>query len=270
MELVTPTVHAFRHAPSGSYAYVVVDPGTRTCAVIDPVLDDGAVDEIVEWIVAAKVSVAWILDTHVHADHFSAAAFVRRRLGGRTAMGSGLRRLYEYLNGSVRPRGAAYDVLLEDGAELRIGELAGRALHTPGHTPSCTTYVLGYAAFVGDALLMPDVGTGRCDFPGGSARALFASAQRLFELPAATRVFVGHDYGRDGQRVPASETTMCRQRAENVHLGGRSLEEFVAMREARDATLPRPAMMDRALPFNLPPAPMMSRSAGLSACGQFS
>lgn len=255
MELVTPTVHAFRHEPSGSYAYVVVDPATRTCAVVDPVLDDGAADQLVSWVSEAELKVSWILDTHIHADHLSAAAFVRERLGGRTAIGAGVRSLYEHLNGSIEPHGAAYDVLLEDGAELRIGELAGRVLHTPGHTPSCATYVLGYAAFVGDALLMPDVGTGRCDFPGGSARALYGSAQRLFALPAATRVFVGHDYGCNGARAAACETTIAGQRAGNVHLGtGRSMEEFVAMREARDATLPPPAMMKRAVPFNLPPA----------------
>lgn len=255
MELVTPTVHAFRHEPSGSYAYVVVDPAKRVCAVVDPVLDDGAVDELVDWVADANLTVTWILDTHVHADHFSAAAFVRKRLGGRTAIGAGVRNLYPHLNGSVEPQGTAYDVLLKDGAELRVGEMVGRVLHTPGHTPTCATYVLGHAAFVGDALLMPDVGTGRCDFPGGSATDLYRSSQRLFALPAATRVFVGHDYGCNGSRSPACETTIGRERADNIHLGGgRSLEEFVAMREARDATLPPPAMMKRAVPFNLPPA----------------
>lgn len=253
-------VHAFRHEFCGAYTYVVVDPETLACAIVDPVLDvepgepetsARAAAELASWVSASDLEVHWILDTHVHADHLSAAAFLRRRLGGRTAMGAGLRALCEALRGDW-PRPSAYDVLLDDGAPLPIGRLVARVLHTPGHTPSCATYVVGDAAFVGDALLMPDAGTGRCDFPGGSARTLYHSAQRLFALPGGTRVYVGHDYGCDGARAPAYETTIARQRAQNIHLSeGRSLEEFVALREARDAVLPPPALMERAVRFNL-------------------
>lgn len=283
---MTPAVCAFRHELHGAYTYVVVDPDTRACAIVDPVLDEPgeadtetrASEALVRWVGAADLKVLWILDTHIHADHLSAAAVLRHSLGGRTAIGAGLRDLIGALLAAGRRNlsgGSAgdspYDVLLEDGAELRIGRLVGRVLHTPGHTPSCTTYLIGDAAFVGDALLMPDAGTGRCDFPGGNARTLYQSAQRLFALPATTRVYVGHDYGCGGARLPAHETTIAQQRAHNIHLGqGRPLEQFVAMREARDALLAPPALMEHAVRFNLasalthPGAQSIALSAGSS------
>lgn len=259
---MSPRVRSFFHAPSGTLTYLVADPASKAAAVIDPVLDyDGArgaangssAIEIVEAIRADGLDLQWIWETHVHADHLSASWFMKEQTGARIGIGAGLRAVIENLRETVgEPASDGFDHLFEDGEELTVGTLRAHVMATPGHTPSCVTYVFEGAAFVGDALFMPDVGTGRCDFPGGSPHELFRSAQRILGLPDGTRLYSAHDYPPPPRAEPACGATVAEQRRCNLHLGdGRSEAEFADFRSARDATLPLPALFEPSLRMNI-------------------
>ncbi|MFC5699414.1 MBL fold metallo-hydrolase [Pseudomonas sp. GCM10022186] len=272
---MNPRVEAFFDPATCSYSYVVSDPESRRCAIIDPVLDycaasgrtsHAGAERIANHVREQGLVVDWLLETHVHADHLSAAAWLKRELGGQLAIGGLItqvqQRFGELFNAGrdFATDGRQFDRLLHDGDRLDIGNLELCALHTPGHTPACMTYVVGDAAFIGDTLFMPDYGTARCDFPGGDARSLYRSTRRLFELPDATRLFLCHDYKAPGRDEYRYETTVAEQRARNVHAHeGVDEETFVAMRTARDATLAMPALILPAVQVNmragqLPPA----------------
>lgn len=261
-----PDVRPFLHAPTSTWSYVVSDRESRVAVVIDPVLDfdihsglcwTAAADEIVAHVRRQRLVVEWILETHAHADHLSAAPHVKAALGGRIAIGEGIcqvqRVFRDVLNlGSGFPvDGRQFDRLLGDGEEFRIGSLALRAIPTPGHTSDSLSYLIGDAAFVGDTIFMPDGGTARCDFPGGDAAVLHASIRRLYELPPQTRVFVCHDYAPDG-REPRCETTIAAERAGNIHLrDGVTEAEFVALRTRRDAGLAVPKLLYPSVQANI-------------------
>ena len=270
-----PGVQAFFHASSNTFSYVVWDPATLQAAVLDAVLDfdvasgrtgHAAVDELIAFVRTHGLAVAWVIDTHVHADHLSAAPHVRAQLGGTLAIGEHIRavqatfgELFNAGSGFARD-GSQFDHLFVDGERYRLGQIEATAMHTPGHTPACMTHVIGDAAFVGDTLFMPDYGTARCDFPGGDAAMLYRSIQRIFALPGTTRMFLCHDYKAPGRDEFAHETTVAAQRAGNVHVhAGVSAAEFVAMRTQRDATLSVPRLLLPAVQVNmragqLPPA----------------
>ncbi len=275
-----PDVRPFLHAPTSTWSYVVSDRESRVAVVIDPVLDfdihsglcwTAAADEIVAHVRRQRLVVEWILETHAHADHLSAAPHIKSSLGGRIAIGEGIcqvqRVFRDVLNlGSGFPvDGRQFDRLLGDGEEFRIGSLTLRAIPTPGHTSDSLSYLIGDAVFVGDSIFMPDSGTARCDFPGGDAKLLYASIRRLYDLPSSTRVFVCHDY-RPGGREARCETTIEAQREANIHLrDGVSEEEFTEMRRRRDAGLDLPALLYPAVQFNIrggrpPPAESNGRS----------
>jgi glyoxylase-like metal-dependent hydrolase (beta-lactamase superfamily II) len=258
-----------------TYSYVVSDPATGRCALIDPVLDYdpaagrisyASADRLIDWVQTQQLEVEWILETHVHADHLSAASYLRQRLGGRIAIGDRIRVVQETFGQlfnagpDFATDGSQFDHLLADNETFRVGSLEARALHTPGHTPACMTYLIGDAAFVGDTLFMPDYGTARCDFPGGDARTLYRSIQRLFALPDDTRLFMCHDYKAPGRDTFCHETTVGAERRENVHVrAGISEDDFVRMRAERDATLGMPTLMLPSVQVNmragaLPPA----------------
>ncbi|MBK5926225.1 MBL fold metallo-hydrolase [Rhodobaculum claviforme] len=260
-------VTAFFDEATFTVSYVVKDPGSATCAIVDSVLDfdyaSGRTDTrsaqaIVDHVRAHGLEVAWILETHVHADHLSAAPWLQERLGGKIGIGEQIRVVQDtfgkvFNEGTEFQRdGSQFDRLFAEGDTFEVGGMTGRVLHTPGHTPACLTYVIGEAAFVGDTLFMPDFGTARCDFPGGSAEALFASIQKILQLPDETRIFVGHDYKAPGRDVYAWETTVGAQKAFNIHIGqGRPAEEFVRMRTERDATLAMPRLIIPSLQVNM-------------------
>ena len=264
---MTPQVQGFFDEATNTITYVVTAPEGRHCAVIDSVLDfdyasgrtdTRSADAVIEWIRARALEVAWILETHVHADHLSAAPYIQQRLGGRIGIGDRITVVQEtfgkvFNEGTEFQRdGSQFDALFSEGDSFHIGQMRGDVLHTPGHTPACLTYVIGDAAFVGDTLFMPDFGTARCDFPGGSASDLYDSVQKILALPDATRIFVGHDYKAPGREDFAWESTVGAQKARNVHVGaGRSREAFVAMREARDATLAMPRLIIPSLQVNM-------------------
>lgn len=260
-----PIVHAVFDDRTASVQYIVVDPGTRRCAIIDPVLDydekSGSVatrsaDALLEIVDRDDLEVAFVLDTHPHADHLSAAAYLKSRTGAPIGIGEHVvkvQKLWRDIYGldDLATDGSQWDLLLHDGACLLIGETLVQVLHSPGHTLASVTYLAGDAAFVHDTLLMPDFGTARCDFPGGCARDLWHSIQRILALPDETRLFVGHDY-RPGGRDPAWETSVTEQRERNVHLRAAPDESaFVALRRGRDAGLPLPKLMLHALQVNL-------------------
>ena len=260
-----PEVTAFFEPRTASLQYVVADPASRACAVIDPVLDfdekSGATatrsaDAILAFLGARGLTPTWILDTHPHADHFSAAGYLKDRTGAPTAIGEHIvkvQRLWKALYNlpdSVPADGSQWDRLLADGERLRIGGLEAEVLFSPGHTMASVTYVVGDAAFIHDTLFMPDGGSARADFPGGDARALWRSIQRILSLPDATRLFTGHDY-RPGGRAPAWESSVAQQRAENPHVRGQDEASFVGLRTARDRTLPMPKLILAALQVNI-------------------
>jgi len=261
-------------AATSTVSYLVLDPATRQCALVDSVLDFDArsgrtatrsADRLAARVQALGARVQWILETHVHADHLSAAPYLRQQLGGRIGIGSHITavqnvfgELFNADAGFARD-GSQFDCLFEDGERFAIGELPAQALHTPGHTPACMTYHVGDgegdghadAAFVGDTLFMPDYGSARCDFPGGDARLLYRSIRRVLALPAATRLFMCHDY-QPGGRALQFVSSVAEQRAHNVHVhDGVDEEAFVAMRTARDATLDMPALMLPAVQVNM-------------------
>lgn len=252
-----PSVHPFFHAGSHTWSYVVVEPEGRAAAIIDPVLDFDAAsgrvatasaEAVLAFVRQRGLDVQWVLETHAHADHLSAGHWLRGQIpGARLAIGAGIRAVQETfravfnLGADFPVDGSQFDHLFADGERFHIGTLEGRVIGVPGHTSDSSAYLLGDALFTGDSLFMPDSGTARCDFPGGDAATLYRSTRRLFALPDATRVFVCHDYGPEGRTV-ACETTIGAQRRQNTHVReGVDEGEFVAMRQARDATLEPPA-----------------------------
>ena len=264
---VKPQVHGIFDEATNTVTYVVRDPESRACAIIDSVLDfdyasgrtdTRSADRVIGHVRAEGLDPVWILETHVHADHLSAAPYIQERIGGKIGIGEKITVVQDtfgkiFNEGTEFQRdGSQFDRLFREGDTFGIGALGGRVLHTPGHTPACLTYVIGDAAFVGDTLFMPDYGTARCDFPGGSAEMLYASIQKILSLPDATRIFVGHDYKPEGRDTFVWETTVAEERAKNVHIGGgRSAAEFVTMREARDKTLGMPKLIIPSLQVNM-------------------
>ena len=266
MGVSVPEVRGFLHKPSSTISYIVADRDAGVAAVVDPPLDfdlssgrlgTAPLDPIVAALGDMGLSLEWILETHVHADHVSGAAVLKDRLGGRIGIGQGITKvqrtfaaIYDEAPGFAVD-GSQFDHLFADGERFAIGGLSVVAMATPGHTPACTSYHVGDAVFVGDTVFMPDFGTARCDFPGGSAKLLFASVRRLLELPADTRVFVGHDYGPGGREI-AWQTSIAGGRRENKHVRDDITEaEFVAMREERDAQLGLPGLIIPAIQINI-------------------
>lgn len=270
-----PAVTAFFDPATYTYSYVVRDPASQSCVIIDSVLDydpasgrtkTQSAEEIVAFVREQQLTVAWLLETHVHADHLSAAPYLKQQLGGQLAIGAQITTVQKVFSEifNAEPQfandGSQFDRLLSEGDTLEFGGLSVQVMHTPGHTPACLSYVIGDAVFVGDTLFMPDYGTARCDFPGGDARTLYASIQRLFELPDATRVFLCHDYKAPERDEHCNESTIATERQSNIHVReGISEDEFVAMRTARDATLSMPTLILPSVQVNmrageLPPA----------------
>lgn len=264
-------VEGYYDADTGTVSYLLLDPASGQCALIDSVLDydhksgrtgTASADALIARVRALGASVAWILETHVHADHLSAAPYLQRHLGGRLGIGQHITKVQRVFGqlfntgADMACDGSQFDHLFADGEAFAVGTLACRALHTPGHTPACMSYVVeagegGAAAFVGDTLFMPDYGTARCDFPGGDAATLYRSIQRVLALPADTRLYMCHDYLPGGREL-RYVSTVAEQRAHNVHLrGGVSEAAFVAMRDARDATLAMPALILPAVQVNM-------------------
>jgi glyoxylase-like metal-dependent hydrolase (beta-lactamase superfamily II) len=262
-----PRVFPFFDEATNTITFVVAEPEGNACAVVDSVLDfdyasgrtdTRSADAVIAFIKDQGLRVEWILETHVHADHLSAAPYIQERIGGLIGIGERITVVQEtfgkvFNEGTRFARdGSQFDRLFKEGDVFMIGQLRGEVLHTPGHTPACLTYVLGDAAFVGDTLFMPDFGTARCDFPGGSATMMFESVQKILSLPDATRIFVAHDYKAPGREVYAWETTVGEQKAKNVHIGGgRSKEDFVTLRQKRDATLAMPRLILPSLQVNM-------------------
>lgn len=262
-----PVVQAFFDEPTNNASYVVSDPETKRCAVIDSVLDFNpasgrtgttAADRVIDHVRASGLSVEWVLETHVHADHLTAAPYIRQKLGGRIAIGAHVADVQAYFarvfnaGAAFATDGSQFDHLFRDGERYRVGNIAASVIHTPGHTPACMAHLIGDALFTGDTLFMPDSGTARCDFPGGSARQLYHSIRKILALPPATRVFVNHDYGANGKRPFAWETTIAEQRAANIHVkDGVTEDDYVAMREQRDATLSIPRLILPAIQVNM-------------------
>ena len=262
-----PDVSAFFDEQTNTISYVVKDPTGHACAVIDSVLDfdyasgrtdTRSADAIIAHIEKQDLKVEWLLETHVHADHLSAAPYIQERVGGQIGIGDQITTVQDtfgkvFNEGTEFQRdGSQFDRLFVEGDSFAVGQLRGDVMHTPGHTPACMTFVLGDAAFVGDTLFMPDFGTARCDFPGGSSEMLFRSIQKILSLPDETRIFVGHDYKAPGREDYAWETTVAEQKARNVHVGGdQDCASFVAMRDARDAKLPMPKLIIPSLQINM-------------------
>lgn len=264
---MTPDVKAFFDEPTNTISYVVKEPAGKACAIIDSVLDfdhasgrtdTNAADQIADYVRKHGLDVAWLLETHVHADHLSAAPYLQEQLGGKIGIGDQITAVQEVFGkvfnaGTEFERdGSQFDQLFREQDRFSIGALSAFVLHTPGHTPACLTYVIGDAAFVGDTLFMPDFGTARCDFPGGSAEMLWESIQKVLSLPDDTRLFLCHDYKAPGRNEFAWETTVAEQKANNVHVGGaRTKEEFVQMREERDAKLNMPKLIIPSIQVNM-------------------
>jgi len=264
--MVSPDVTAFFDEATNTVTYVVADPETAHCVVIDPVLDYDAaagrtsttsVDEVIQFIRDKQLNLGLVLETHVHADHLTAAPALKKELQSRTAIGVDITAVQKAFNGvfnlgDVATDGSQFDVLLSDGDDIPVGNIAGKVMHTPGHTPACNTFVIGDAAFVGDTLFMPDFGTARCDFPGGDAESLYDSIQRILELPSDTRLFMCHDYKGPDRDEYAWETTIAEQRQNNVHIkDGTSKEAFVAFRKERDAQLGVPKLILPSIQVNI-------------------
>ena len=262
-----PEVTAFFHEETFTASYVVADPGTRRAAIVDSVLDfdqaagrtsTGAADAIVAFVRAGGLTVDWLLETHAHADHLSAAPYLQEKLGGQLAIGAAITIVQDEF-GKVfnegtefRRDGSQFDRLLADGDSFAIGDLPAIALHVPGHTPADMAYVIGDSAFVGDTMFMPDYGTARCDFPGGDARQLYRSIRRLMRLPDETRLFLCHDYKAPGRSDYAWETTVGDQRRGNIHIReGVGEEEFVELRGKRDSELCTPKLLFPSVQVNM-------------------
>ncbi|WP_417522259.1 MBL fold metallo-hydrolase [Marinobacter sp.] len=262
-----PIVQHFFDEPTNTFSYVVRDPDSQACAILDSVLDFDyaagrtdvrSADAIIQYVRDNNLAVEWVLETHVHADHLSAAPYLYDQLGGKTGIGARITDVQEIFGkafnaGTEFARdGSQFDRLFKEGDTFTIGGLEARVLHTPGHTPACLTYVIGDAAFVGDTLFMPDYGTARCDFPGGDARTLFRSIQKVLALTEQTRIFLCHDYKAPGREEFHCMTTVAEQREANVHVHeGVSEDEFVKMRTERDATLDMPRLILPSVQVNM-------------------
>jgi len=263
---ICPEVTAFFDAATNTVSYVVKDPGSAACAVIDAVMDFDyaagrisyhSADLVIEYIQSQGLTLEWLIETHVHADHLSGAPYIQGKLGGKIGIGENITVIQTtfgkvFNEGTEFQRdGSQFDRLFRDGDSYQIGTLTASALHTPGHTPACMTHVMGNAAFVGDTLFMPDGGSARADFPGGDARTLFRSIRRVLSLPGEMRLFMCHDYGPNGRDI-RWETTVAEQKAHNIHAhDGVSEDDFVALREARDATLAMPILIIPSLQINM-------------------
>ncbi|MGE0331269.1 MAG: MBL fold metallo-hydrolase [Ramlibacter sp.] len=261
-----PIVKGFFDPATWTVSYVVYEKDGAGCAIVDSVLDydpksgrtrTTSADTLIAFVQEKQLKVEWILETHAHADHLSAAHYLRKKLGGRIAIGAAITQVQDVfkrifnLEPEFRPDGHQFDHLLKDGETFAIGALGATALSVPGHTPACMAYQVGDAVFVGDTLFMPDVGTARCDFPGGSAPTLYQSVRKLLALPGDTRLFMCHDYPPAGREV-AWQTTVAAQRAGNIHVhDGVSEAEFVSMRAARDATLDMPVLILPSVQVNI-------------------
>ncbi|MEO1191154.1 MAG: MBL fold metallo-hydrolase [Pseudomonadota bacterium] len=264
---VKPEVTSFFDAATNTISYIVKDPGSSACAVVDSVLDyhfsasrvsHEQADAVIADIRARGLSLEWIIETHVHADHLSAAPYLKQHLGGKIGISEKITTVQEtfgtvFNEGTAFARdGSQFDHLFTDDETYTVGGLQGLALATPGHTPACMVHVLGDAAFVGDTLFMPDSGSARCDFPGGDAGTLYDSIQKILSLPAETRLFMCHDYGAGGAREIAWETTVAEEKAANIHVGvGKTKEDFIAFRTARDAQLDVPRLILPSLQVNM-------------------
>lgn len=262
-----PDITSFFDEATNTISYIVCDPNGSACAIIDSVLDfdfasgrtdTRSADKLINFVRENKLDVQWLLESHVHADHLSAAPYIQMEVGGKIGIGSHITDVQEtfgkiFNEGTEFQRdGSQFDKLFVEGDTFHIGQLRGDVLHTPGHTPACMTYVIGDAAFVGDTLFMPDFGTARCDFPGGSSENLFASIQKILTLPDATRIFVGHDYKAPGREHYAWETTVGEQKKKNIHIkSGKSKEDFVKLRDERDAKLAMPKLIVPSLQVNM-------------------
>jgi glyoxylase-like metal-dependent hydrolase (beta-lactamase superfamily II) len=263
---VSPKVHPLFDEATWTVTYVVHNGQGSACAIIDSVLDYDpksgrtrtvSADRVIDYVEDNALNVAWILETHAHADHLSAATTLKERLGGKIAIGEHITRVQEVfkeifnLEPQFRTDGSQFDRLLVDEEEIQIGELTAKVLYVPGHTPACVAYQIGDAVFVGDTMFMPDVGTARCDFPGGDAKTLYASVRKLLRLPPQTRLFMCHDYPPNHRKV-AFESTVSAQREKNIHVhDGVSEAEFMAMRSQRDATLEMPVLILPAVQINI-------------------
>ena len=261
-----PEVHGFFDPATNTISYVVRDPASDACAVIDSVMDIdyaagrityGHADEIIAFITARGWRLDWLIETHVHADHLSAAPYIQGKLGGRIGIGENITLVQEtfgkiFNEGTEFQRdGSQFDALFKDGDTYTIGTMQAVAIHTPGHTPACMTHVIGDAAFVGDTLFMPDGGSARADFPGGDAGQLYDSIQKVLALPDAMRLFMCHDYGPNGRDI-AWETTVADEKAHNIHVGlGKTREDFIRFRTERDASLAMPKLIIPSLQVNM-------------------
>ena len=262
-----PDITSFFDEATNTISYIVCDPNGSACAIIDSVLDfdfasgrtdTRSADKLINFVKENKLDVQWLLESHVHADHLSAAPYIQMEVGGKIGIGSHITDVQEtfgkiFNEGTEFQRdGSQFDKLFVEGDTFHIGQLRGDVLHTPGHTPACMTYLIGDAAFVGDTLFMPDFGTARCDFPGGSSENLFSSIQKILSLPDATRIFVGHDYKAPGREHYAWETTVGEQKKKNIHIkSGKSKEDFVKLRDERDAKLAMPKLIVPSLQINM-------------------
>ena len=263
---VKPEVTAFFDEPTNTISYVVRDPRSNGCAVIDSVMDIDyaagrisyeSADAVIAFVEKNGLKLDWLIETHVHADHLSGAPYIQSKLGGKIGIGEKITIVQEtfgkiFNEGTEFQRdGSQFDHLFKEGDAYRIGTMSAHAMHTPGHTPACMTHVIGDAAFVGDTLFMPDGGSARADFPGGDARTLYRSTKRVLSLPEATRLFMCHDYGPNGRDI-RWETTVADERAHNVHVkDGITEDEFVAIREARDKSLAMPKLIIPSLQVNM-------------------
>lgn len=261
-----PEVVPFFDEDTNTFSYVVKDPASNACAIVDSVMEidyaagrlslDGA-DKIIDYVKRHDLKVEWLIETHVHADHLSAAPYIQEKVGGKLGIGAKITVVQETFgkifnaDTEFARDGSQFDHLFEDGDEYMVGEMRCFAIHTPGHTPACMTHVMGDAAFVGDTLFMPDAGTARADFPGGDARVLYHSIDKLLSLPDQVRLFMCHDYMPGGREVEY-ETTVGAQKAANIHVhAGTTEQQFVEMREARDATLDMPRLILPSLQVNM-------------------
>ena len=262
----SPDIKAFFDEPTNTVSYLVGDPQTKQAAVIDPVLDYDhksgkadvrSADAILKYAAEQGVTIAWVLETHAHAAHLSGAPYIKSKTGAKVAIGEHIKDVQRIFRpvfnaDDVSGDGSEFDKLLADGETLKIGNLTVEAIYTPGHTPACMSYKIADVVFVGDTLFMPDYGTARADFPGGDARTLYRSIQKLLALPPETRLFMCHDYKAPGRDNYAWETTVGEERARNVHVGkGVSEDDFVAMREKRDATLAAPVLLLPSIQVNI-------------------
>ncbi len=260
-----PRVRAFFHQDTFTVSYLLWDPATKRAAIIDSALDfdpksgrtgTNSAEAILAAVREEGVTVDWLLETHAHADHISAAPFLKKATGAPIVIGENIKTVQKVFKGVfnlgyVTADGRPFDKLVADGEELPLGELKIKVLYTPGHTPACVSYLIVDAVFVGDTMFMPDYGTARADFPGGDARTLYRSIQKLLALPDETRVFLCHDYLAPGRDAYAWETTIGVERAKNIHLANTSEDQFVAMREARDKTLAMPVLILPSIQVNI-------------------